>query len=68
MIVFIYIFFFYLPKTRSKKRAPGCDGPSGCFVLLSVGGTLKTHRLRRFRQIQRFYPSTAAMLSGTEQV
>jgi len=37
-------------------------------VLLAVDGTLKTHRLRRFRQVQRLFPSTAVMLSGTEWV
>ena len=47
--------------------APDCAGPSGCLALLSVDGTLKTHRLERFRQVQRLVPSTAAMLSGTER-
>jgi hypothetical protein len=36
-------------------------------VLLAVDGTLKTHRLRRFKQVQRLIPSTAVMLSGTER-
>ena len=30
-------------------------------------GSFKTHRLRRFKQVQRFIPSTAVMLSGTER-
>ena len=63
----LFISFFYLPKRRSKKRAPGCAGPSDCLALLAVDGTLKTHRLRRFRQVQRLLPSTAVMLSGTER-
>ena len=64
----LYTSFFCLPKRRSKKRAPGCVGPSDYLVLLAVDGTLKTLRLRRFRQVQRLIPSTAAMLSGTEWV
>ncbi len=53
---------------NEPKRAPGCTGPSGFLVLLADDGTLKTHRLRRLRQVQRLIPSTAAMLSGTERV
>jgi hypothetical protein len=60
--------FFYLPKRRSKKRAPGCPGPSGNLAFLAVSGTLKTHRLQRFRHVQRLIPPTAAILSGTEWV
>ena len=63
----LFISFFYVPKRRSKKRAPGCAGPSGTLALLTVAGTLKTHRLRRLRQVQRLIPSTAVMLSGTER-
>jgi hypothetical protein len=63
---FIYTSFFYLPKRRSKKRAPSCTGPAGYPALLAVDGTLKTHRLRRLRQVQRLIPPTAVMLSGTE--
>jgi len=68
-ILFIYTTsFFCLPKRRSKKKAPGCAVPTGCLALLAVDGTLKTHRLRRFRQVQRHFPPTAVMLSGTEWV
>ena len=63
----LFISFFYVPKRRSKKRAPGCAGPSGTLALLTVAGTLKTDRLRRLRQVQRLIPSTAVMLSGTER-
>jgi hypothetical protein len=45
----------------SKKRAPGYAGPSGYHAHLVVDGTLKTHRLRWFRQVQRHFPPTAAM-------
>jgi hypothetical protein len=38
----------------------------GYLALLVVVGTLKTHRLRRFKQVQRYFPPTTAMLSGTE--
>jgi len=31
-------------------------------------GSFKTHRLRRIRQVQRLFPLTAVMLSGTERV
>ena len=61
-------------KEEARKRHPDCTGPSGYLafmpfrVLLAVDGTLKTHRLRRFRQVQRLFPSPAAMLSGTERV
>jgi hypothetical protein len=51
---------------NEPKRAPRCPGPLGCLALLAVNGTLKTHRLRRLKQVQRLIPSTAAMLSGTE--
>jgi len=61
------MFLFVCPK-RNPKRAPGCTGPSGCLTLLVVDGTLKTHRLWRFKQVQRLVPSTPAMLSGTERV
>ena len=59
------MFLFACPK-RNAKRAPGCTGPSGCLALLAVDGTLKT-RLR-LKQVQRLFPSTTAMLSGTERV
>jgi hypothetical protein len=55
-----------LAQKGTQKGHPGCPGPSGCLALLAVEGTLKTHRLRRFKQVQRLILSTAPMLSGTE--
>jgi len=64
MVFYFYMFLFACPK-RNTKRAPDRAGPSGSLALLAVAGTLKTHRLRRFRQVQRLFPATTAMLSGT---
>jgi len=59
------LFIFACSKTNQKEH-PAVPGPSGCLALLAFDGTLKTHRLLRFRQVQRLIPSNAAMLSGTE--
>lgn len=59
----MHTFFFYVPKRRSKKRAPNCVGPVGCPALLAVVGTKKT-RLR-LKQVLRLFPTTAQMLGDT---
>ena len=69
------IILFYLspsfacPKEGARKGHPAVPSACGGYLaLLAVDGTLKTHRLRRFRQVQRLIPSTSVMLSGTEWV
>ncbi|MDX1776115.1 MAG: hypothetical protein R3297_06010, partial [Desulfobulbales bacterium] len=67
-ILFNYLSSFLFAQKGTQKGHPDCAGPLGYLALLADDGTLKTHRLRRFRQVQRLFPSSAAMLSGTERV
>ena len=55
------------PQLSRPFGLPGVYAPN-FGVLLTVDGTLKTYLLQRFRQVQRHFPSTAVMLSGTEWV
>jgi len=60
---------FVCPKEEARKGHPTVPSAcGGCLALLAVGGTLKTHRLRRLKQVQRLIPPTTALLSGTERV
>ncbi|MBW2466043.1 MAG: hypothetical protein JRF02_01965 [Deltaproteobacteria bacterium] len=45
-------------KRSSKKRAPRCPDPSGTLALLAFAGTLKTQRLRRFKQAESLLASS----------
>jgi hypothetical protein len=75
MIILFYLspFFtrqvsFTCLKEGARKGHPAVPSTWGGYLaLLAVDGTLKTHRLWRFRQVQRLFPSTAMMLSGTER-
>jgi len=60
------VHFLCLPKENEPKEKAAVHLAFGFPALLAIDGTLKTHRLRRFKQFQRLIPSTAAMLGGVK--
>ena len=65
---FSLLLLFAQKKEQEKGTLTVLSACGGYLALLIVGGTLKTLRLRRFKQIQRLFPPTTAMLSWTEWV